>query len=435
MHPNLPCPHPAPQYEQHIYVAAFTPLQVEKANTICILHTNSALARSAPNWFIDLRFTHLPDNFEDLLASTGLDFPSNLGIGRMFPREYQRLNCSEMNEVLHRAPKPGYDTIFNNWLEHWRRELTGKRAALYTRNFFFFLLFKELGLKHLPFFAEIHRLSYWKYVDLDPKTAALDLIKRRLGEERSIQFDLIGQAEKIFCISETIEKKLKLERPDLNTVTLRSGFEMSSDVGDLSLCDENRDIDLLYTGQLYDWKGVHIIIEALRYCSPRVKLTIVGGRVPADRAAQMQIAEHWGVADRINWVGQVAQSEVAAYQRRAKLGLIPLDGRFHISKWFTSPIKVFEMMATGTPLLAADVPTLRCFLKEGVTAEFASLNTPRSWGAKIDALLADPNHRYRMAQNALKFVSDFSYEKRGARIRDEIEEYFHEHPAARGVVQ
>ena len=421
---------PADSYDLHVYVGAFTPLLVGKANTICILHTNSALAEAAPNWLIDLRFTHLPDDVEAALESQEIVLPPNLRIGRMFPKEYEYLNCAKINDILHDLDHPRHKRIFGEWVEYWKQEVPGERAAFYTRNYSFFRLMGALGVQPLPLFCEIHVLTYFKYLNADADAAALSEIKSELRRHRDAQFDLIGQGKRVLCISDTIIGKLKAARPDMPTRLLRSGYEYQEHT-DIELADEARDIDLLYAGQLYDWKGVPIIIEALRHCDPRIRLTIVGGRIGSDIAVCRQIAEHLGVNDRIDWVGQVSQSEVYAYQKRARLGLVPLDGRFHISKWFTSPIKVFELMAAGAPLLVADVPTLRSFLKDGETAAFARHNTPQAWGAMFDELLPDPERRYAMARNALEYVKGFSYHDRGQAIRNEIQAFYDENPEYR----
>ena len=428
-------------YDLHVFVPAFTPLYPKMANAICIFHTNAALARAAPNWLIDVRFTGLPVKPSKALRMLEMEAPPNLHIGRVFPKDpSEKMTTDEISQVLRKYPHRGYTELFQQWLEYWRQEVLGKRAVLYTRNAPFFRLFRELGVKNLPFFVEVHQLRYWRKVKPTPDQCRPSILKRMVREKRDIECELLSLAQKVFCISGAMERRLRRARPDLNTSILRSAFIppgdwSEADANGVDLSDSSRDIDLLYTGQLYDWKGVHVIIEALRHCDPKVRLTIVGGNNAGDLSINKQIAEHLGVADRIDWIGHVSRSQVMHYQKRAKISVVPLTKYFRISKWYTSPIKVFELMAFGTPLLVADLPTLRDLLQPGVTAEFAQPNQPQDWGTKIDRLLQDPGYRQRLAENCMQYVKKFTYPKRGERIRDEIADYLANQPDPHATVQ
>src|SRR4029434_9876849 len=98
---------------------------------------------------------------------------------------------------------------------------------------------------------------------------------------------------------------------------------------------------------IYHWKGVHTIVEALRWLPNDIRLTIVGGNNRSDLYALQTFARNFGLGERIDWMGQLQHCEVIQYQRRARIGLVPLPFQYHISRWYTSPIKVFENMAAG----------------------------------------------------------------------------------------
>ncbi|HPK02893.1 MAG TPA: glycosyltransferase, partial [Candidatus Sumerlaeota bacterium] len=396
------------------------------------------LARSAPDWMIDLRFTHVDMDPAEAFGMVGVEQPPNLRVSTVFPRESSaHLTTDQISQVLNHMPGRNNERLFEEWKREWQGRIAGRRAVLYTRNPPFLRLFREMPLKNFPFFVEIHQLRYRAKVKASPDARPSE-IKPLLRKARDTEFDLISLAEKAWFISGSMERIARRIRPNLNTGVLRSGYEPDrelarelTDPPDLS--DEARDIDLLYSGQLYDWKGVHVAIQALRYCNPRIRLTIVGGNNAGDLSINQHIAEHLGVADRIDWLGHRPRGEVMRLQRRAKLSLVPLTRYFRISKWFTSPIKAFELMAAGTPMLVADLPTLRDLLEEDQTGAFARPNDPRDWARQIERVLADAPYRRRLAENGLRKIRDFTYDRRAATMRDEIQAWIDRQPDKEAV--
>ena len=74
-------------YSLRVIVPSFVPLLPKMANAICIIHSNVAFARAAPDWLIDLRFTHLPVEPAKALERFEIEPPPNLRISLVFPKE------------------------------------------------------------------------------------------------------------------------------------------------------------------------------------------------------------------------------------------------------------------------------------------------------------------------------------------------------------
>ena len=69
-----------------------------------------------------------------------------------------------------------------------------------------------------------------------------------------------------------------------------------------------------------------------------------------------------------------------------------------------SPLKVFEYMAAGKPVLASDIPALREILRDGETALLLPPGEPEAWAAALGA-------RARAV-----FLSEYTWDARAARI-------------------
>lgn len=144
---------------------------------------------------------------------------------------------------------------------------------------------------------------------------------------------------------------------------------------------------LIYTGGWTAFRGVTQIVQALAYVTtPGVRLSVLGPRqtyntVYADAAATPQFAQ-------IDDIGYVPYEVMVEHLRRAHVGLV-LNQPVHDYE-NAQPNKLFEYMAVGLPVIAADFPTWRQIVRgsgAGVTVESTD---PKAIAAAIDAMLARP---------------------------------------------
>ena len=396
----------------HLYYCVWSALLAERANTVTIVQTCHALALAQPDWRIDLCVTELPVSPQKVFAAFGKTIPPNLRVRLLFPEHV------EHDDLLDNKPRARVQSDRRIEQTSWREELSGKKALIYTRNRALVSFFRELGGGSLPIVLELHQLKYPRTLENKRnKNTSLQELKETFWKYRSREISEIGDASFVFCISKPLEAKLSRVARGVETDVLPCGCVSARDPEE----GTTRDIDLLYVGQLYFWKGVHTVIEALCYCECEARLTIVGGNNPVDAYANKKLAENLGVMNRIDWVGQVPHAKAMEYQRRAKIGLIPLPGQYFITRCCTSPVKAFELMSRGATVLASDLPSIRSILTHGVTAHFARPDTPRDWARQIDFLLGNDTYRLSLASEAAKFASSFTYEQRVEKMARTIE--------------
>lgn len=175
--------------------------------------------------------------------------------------------------------------------------------------------------------------------------------------------------------------------------------------------------DLIYAGSLHPWKGVDTLVKAMAYLPGR-SLKVFGGD-PEQVIRLRSVARAWGVGDRCEFPGHIPADEIEQHLSRARLGVLP-NRRHAISTRFTSPLKMFEYLAAGCPVVASDLPSLREVLDESV-ARFAPPDSPRSLAVAAEALLKDEPLMSRMAQAARRKAEDFTWAKRAERIEKFVE--------------
>jgi glycosyltransferase involved in cell wall biosynthesis len=178
---------------------------------------------------------------------------------------------------------------------------------------------------------------------------------------------------------------------------------------------------VLYAGQLYPWKGVDVLVRAMASV-PGARLVILGGlRGEADLERVAALVASCGLGARTEMPGTVPPARVADELRRAAVVVAPF---LHtaMSERHTSPLKAFEAMAAGRPLIASDLPASREFLRH---EENALLVPPGEVGALAAALrrvLETPVLAERIARAAFEEAPRYSWDARARTLRGLFDE-------------
>lgn len=175
-----------------------------------------------------------------------------------------------------------------------------------------------------------------------------------------------------------------------------------------------------YAGHLYPWKGVDILIEALKEL-PAVRGLIIGGHPgEADLARLRGLARAAGLAERVEFTGLVPPAEVRTHLRRADLLVLP-NPAHTISARYTSPLKLFEYMAAGRPIVASDLPAIREIVQDGRNGLLVEAGNPAALALAIQRLLDDRALATRLATCAFADARLYTWENRARRLEQLFE--------------
>jgi glycosyltransferase involved in cell wall biosynthesis len=170
-----------------------------------------------------------------------------------------------------------------------------------------------------------------------------------------------------------------------------------------------------YAGHLYPWKGVDILIEAIA-SYPGVSALIVGGQPGERDLARLQALAHArGVAHRVEFTGWRPPQEVAATIARCHALALP-NVRSTISERYTSPLKLFDYLAAGRPIVASDLPAIREVLTDGVNGLLVEPGRAEPLAAALRAVIGDQPLADRLARQAFTDAEQYSWDARAARL-------------------
>jgi glycosyltransferase involved in cell wall biosynthesis len=170
---------------------------------------------------------------------------------------------------------------------------------------------------------------------------------------------------------------------------------------------------LCYTGQLYRWKGVYTLADAMRFL-PDTLLCAVGGTGAELAAFQAHLAAR-GLTN-VHCVGQVPPGVVPLYQVAADVLVLPNSAQERISREETSPLKLFEYMAAGRPIVASNLPSLCEVLRHEENAWLVAADDPQALAAGIRHILTTPVLAEHLANQAQADVQQYTWQRRAERI-------------------
>jgi glycosyltransferase involved in cell wall biosynthesis len=87
-----------------------------------------------------------------------------------------------------------------------------------------------------------------------------------------------------------------------------------------------------------------------------------------------------------------------------------------ITNWM-SPMKLFEYMAHGKPIIAADLPAIREVLTDGETALLCEPGDVEAWRKAVERLRTDPDLRVVLGEAAFaRLQRDYTWEGRARAV-------------------
>lgn len=168
---------------------------------------------------------------------------------------------------------------------------------------------------------------------------------------------------------------------------------------------------IVYTGHLYGWKGVDTLALAAQALSEDFLVVFVGGT----DSDVLRFKEKYSSDTKISIVGFKAHNEIPIWQKAADVLVLPNTAKEKISAYYTSPMKLYEYMASGRPIVASDIPSIREIVDES-SALLVTPDSPRDLASALLNTIRVPQIGEGLAKEAYKKVLEHTWDKRAIRI-------------------
>ncbi len=167
---------------------------------------------------------------------------------------------------------------------------------------------------------------------------------------------------------------------------------------------------VLYTGHFYGWKGAETLAETARLLPPDVSIVLMGG-------VDSELAEFKAsyASERVHIIGFQPREKIAGFLMAADVLVLPNSAKPKISSHYTSPLKLFQYMASGVPIVASDLPSIREILSDS-TAFWFTPDDVNSLAECIQRVLSNQEEARAKAARAKELAKKYTWDARAHAI-------------------
>jgi glycosyltransferase involved in cell wall biosynthesis len=158
---------------------------------------------------------------------------------------------------------------------------------------------------------------------------------------------------------------------------------------------------LLFVGALTPWKGLDLLLQAMRLVltrKPRAILRVIGG-TPGQMNAYREKARALEISTRVEFLGFLPADEIARWHRESQVFVLPSQNE-------NSPNTLAEAMVSGMPVIATNVGGIPSMVEDGKTGLLVPWNQPDILAGKIVWLLQHPEECARLGANARQIARE-----------------------------
>ncbi|MCA8910779.1 MAG: glycosyltransferase [Planctomycetes bacterium] len=373
----------------HVVFAHHEPIDAGRARWVAILRTLAAVAELTPvTWFT-------PDSAERVReyagAHLGLELPGGLTVTTL-PSIHKRMGLT-LNSVFFRAFRKALAVADADVL--WLR--SDKLAAHAAH--------RKLAT---PLVFEAHLVGELWARDRNAG-------ERKAARLHELERDLYAHAKGVAAITrgllDDIRTRFAYDGPGavVPSAVDTSVFKPVWNGGDGH--------SVVWVGTLQFWKGLGLLLDAL-VAAPELRLKIVGGGKPENEQRLRDEIAKRGITERVELTGRVAQKDIPLHVKDACCAVHPLPPEHSISARFTSPLKVFEYMAMGVPIVAAGVPSVKEVLRDGENARLYEPGDATALAAALQEVAGNPEPANKLSKQAVTDAQQYTYRQRATRLID-----------------
>jgi len=254
------------------------------------------------------------------------------------------------------------------------------------------LQFNDVNDLTFPFFS--------LFVNL-PKVFFCATLAERFNfyKENFLPRTILKKSSNIFFVSNENTKRLLLELglEERRIFLLPYGVDAEKYHPDFTKKENNL---LLFVGALEERKGVHVLLEALKFINRPIKLAIAGP--VRDEAYKSRLLEkvselNKDTSHKIEFLDYLEEKSLIDYYQRASIFVCP-----SLAEEFG--IVTIEALACGTPVVASRTGGLPYAIRNGEHGLLATPGDPKELASNIEQLLKDPELRFKYGKHGSDYI-------------------------------
>lgn len=173
--------------------------------------------------------------------------------------------------------------------------------------------------------------------------------------------------------------------------------------------------DIVYVGAFKEWDGLEDLVAAAKHVvkeRPGTTFKLVGEGARSDEIAAL-IEEH-GLKESFSLVGRVPMEEVRHHLSSGRIGVAPFNvklspkGNFQKYGFYFAPLKIFEYMSCGLPIVTTDYPIIAAVVGND-NGRLVPEGGQEALANALLELLREPDARNRIAVRNLELAQQYTW--------------------------
>ena len=227
---------------------------------------------------------------------------------------------------------------------------------------------------------------------------------------------------KVVVITNNLKKKFLKEGFNKNKILVApDGADLKKFDIRISRKEARRKLDLppdkriiLYTGHLYKWKGAQVLADSAKYLPEGAVIYFVGG-LDSDRKNFINKNKELIRQGKVVSIKNQPHKLIPFWLKAADVLVLPNLETENISRYYTSPLKLFEYMASQRPIVASALPSIKEILGKE-SSVLVEPGNPFALAQGINKILDNEELGRKLAGKAYNIVQEYSWNKRAQRI-------------------
>lgn len=328
----------------------------------------------------------------------------------------QLLEVPEVKDIGHREQALfGLNEQVQRLLSQSERyQLIYERYSLFS-----YAAMEYARFKHIPGILEVNSPL------VEEQSKYRVLVHKELAEVTSRR--VMTAAGSILAVSEAVARHVRTQRFDQQEIHIipngvnLARFKVSSAQSKSLKFGE---FTIGFVGTLKPWHGVAELLRAfppLLHKVPAARLLIIGDG-PEREKLQLLAAELLGDSqDQIHFTGAINSEKIPALLQSMDVAVAPY---LEQENFYFSPLKIFEYMATGLPIVASDIGQISELIVDGKSGLLVTPGSLPELSKALITLAEHPDLGQQMGDRAKKVVEErFTWDSvvtRVLKIADEL---------------
>lgn len=164
---------------------------------------------------------------------------------------------------------------------------------------------------------------------------------------------------------------------------------------------------IMWVGGFFPWHDLDLLLDSFALVlqrHPRTKLVLVGEGQTRPSVAQK--VQKNGLQQSVIMTGAIPHSDVPGMLSIADIAVVPAAPVSASGGGTGTPLKLFEYMAAGKPIVATDLNQAAEVIRNGHSGLLVEAGNVNTFADAILKLLNDPSERARLGRNAQQQAND-----------------------------